>query len=299
MTCLVCGVLYSWSIITKSLNEAVADPLPKHLLFGWWSSHVQLLPSPWMRRQLILSQNICCLVGGVLMCNCYQVLEWGGSWSSPKTSAVWLVELSCAIVTKSLNEAVADPLPKHLLFGWWISHVQLLPSPWMRRQLILSQNICCLVGGVITCNCYQVLEWGSSWSSPKTSAVWLVEFSCAIVTKSLNEAAADPLPKHLLFGWWSSHVQLLPSPWMRRQLILSQNICCLVGGVIMCNCYQVLEWGSSWSSPKTSAVWLVDFSCAIVTKSLNEAAADPLPKHLLFGWWSYHVQLLPSPWMRQ
>ena len=26
-------------------KEAVADPRPKHLRFGWWSSPVQLLPS--------------------------------------------------------------------------------------------------------------------------------------------------------------------------------------------------------------------------------------------------------------
>ena len=25
----------SWETVTKSLKEAVADPLPKYLLFGW------------------------------------------------------------------------------------------------------------------------------------------------------------------------------------------------------------------------------------------------------------------------
>ena len=32
--CLVCGILASGKLL-KSPKEAVADPLPKHLLFGW------------------------------------------------------------------------------------------------------------------------------------------------------------------------------------------------------------------------------------------------------------------------
>ena len=88
MTCaqfcyLVCGVLASGNCY--QVQRAVADPLPKHLLF----------------------------VGGVLLCNCYQVLEGGCS--------CLLVEFSCATVTKSLKEAVA--------VCWWSSPVQLLPSP--------------------------------------------------------------------------------------------------------------------------------------------------------------------------
>ena len=39
------------------------------------------------------------MVGGVLLCNCCQVLK--------EAVAVWLVEFSCATVTKSLKEAVA------------------------------------------------------------------------------------------------------------------------------------------------------------------------------------------------
>ena len=46
------------------------------------------------------------------------------------------------------------------------------------------------------CSCYQVLEGGYS--------CLMVEFSCAAVTKSLKEAVA--------VCWWSSPVQLLPSP---------------------------------------------------------------------------------------
>ena len=39
---LVCGVLTPGKMLS-SPKEAVADPLPKHLLFVWWSSPVQLL----------------------------------------------------------------------------------------------------------------------------------------------------------------------------------------------------------------------------------------------------------------
>ena len=46
----------------------------------------------------MLYQSILCLVGGALLWNCYQ----------------WLV-------------AVADALPKHLIFGWRSSLVELLP----------------------------------------------------------------------------------------------------------------------------------------------------------------------------
>ena len=42
--CLVCGVLTPGKLLA-SPKEALADPLPKHLLFGW-SSPVQLLQSP-------------------------------------------------------------------------------------------------------------------------------------------------------------------------------------------------------------------------------------------------------------
>ena len=201
--------------VTKSLKEAVAGPLPEHLLFGLWSSTVLLLPSPWRRLWLVLYQNIC-----------------------------W--------------------------FGLWSSTVLLLPSPWRRLWLVLYQNICCLVCGVLLCYCYQVLEGGCGWSSTRTSAVWFVEFYCATVTKSLKEAVAGPLPEHLLFGLWSSTVLLLPSPWRRLWVVLYQNICCLVCGVLLCYCYQVLEGGCGWSSTRTSAVCL----------------------------WSSTVLLLPSPWRR-
>ena len=39
------------------------------------------------------------MVGGVLLCSCHQVLMGA--------VAVWLVEFSCAAVTKSLMEAIA------------------------------------------------------------------------------------------------------------------------------------------------------------------------------------------------
>ena len=43
--CLVCGVLAPGKLL-PSPKEPVADPLPKHLLFGWWRSPVQLLAKP-------------------------------------------------------------------------------------------------------------------------------------------------------------------------------------------------------------------------------------------------------------
>ena len=53
-----------------------------------------------------------CYQGNCYQGNCYQgnftKLKGGYCRSSTKT-AVWLTELSCAIVTKSLKEAVADP----------------------------------------------------------------------------------------------------------------------------------------------------------------------------------------------
>ena len=45
LCCLVCGVLTPGKLL-PSPKEVVADPLPKHWLFAWWSSPVQLLPSP-------------------------------------------------------------------------------------------------------------------------------------------------------------------------------------------------------------------------------------------------------------
>ena len=63
--------------------------------------------------------------------------------------------------------------------------------------------------------------------------LWFVEFSLL----SPKEVVAHPLPKHLLFD----------------------------GGVLLCNCYQVLEGGCS--------CLMVEFSCATVTKSLKEAVA--------------------------
>ena len=43
------------------LKEAVAAPLPKHLLFAWWSSHAL------KEAVAALYQNIYYLLGGVLM----------------------------------------------------------------------------------------------------------------------------------------------------------------------------------------------------------------------------------------
>ena len=151
----------SWTTATKL----------QHLLSGFWSSPVQLLPN----------YNIYCLVFGVLLCNSYQTT----------TSTVWFLEFSCATATKL----------QHLLSGFWSYPVQQLPN----------YNIYCLVFGVILCNSYQT----------KTSTVWFLEFSCATATKL----------QHLLSGFWSYPVQQLPN----------YNIYCLVFGVLMCNCYQVLE----------------------------------------------------------
>ena len=233
-------------------------------LFGWWSSPVQLLPSPMevaaepLQKYLLVwsvefscatvtkSSGGCswastkisaCLVGGVLLCNCYQV-QWRlqlslykniclfGRWSSPvqllpspvevaaeplqKYLLVWSVEFSCATVTKS-NRGCS-----------WAS----------------TKISACLVGGVLLCNCYQV-QWRlqlslykniclfGRWSSPvqllpspievvaeplqKYLLVWLVEFSCATVTKSNGGCS-----------WASTKISA-----------------CLVGGVLLCNCYQV------------------------------------------------------------
>ena len=33
-----------WSSLVELLPVAVADALPKHLMFGWWTSLVELLP---------------------------------------------------------------------------------------------------------------------------------------------------------------------------------------------------------------------------------------------------------------
>ena len=42
---LICGVLAPWKLLPSPM-EAVANPLPKHLLFGCWSSFVKRLPRP-------------------------------------------------------------------------------------------------------------------------------------------------------------------------------------------------------------------------------------------------------------
>ena len=63
--CWVCGVNTPWKLLPSS-KEAAAALLPKLLVFGWWSSLVQLVP----------------------------VLEGGCSCSSTKAAGVWLVEFS-------------------------------------------------------------------------------------------------------------------------------------------------------------------------------------------------------------
>ena len=45
--CFVYGVL----ALATSPKEAVAAPLPKHLLFGWWSSPVQFLHTKSLKEQ--------------------------------------------------------------------------------------------------------------------------------------------------------------------------------------------------------------------------------------------------------
>ena len=40
--CLLCGVLILGKLL-PSPKEAVADPLQKHMLLGWWISPLQLL----------------------------------------------------------------------------------------------------------------------------------------------------------------------------------------------------------------------------------------------------------------
>ena len=40
--CLVCGVLAAEKLLPYP-KEAVADPQPKYLVFGWWHSPIQLL----------------------------------------------------------------------------------------------------------------------------------------------------------------------------------------------------------------------------------------------------------------
>ena len=52
----------------------------------------------------------------------------------------------------------------------------------MLSYQVLEGGCSCLVGGVLLCSLTKSLK----------EAVWLVEFSCATITKSLKEAAADP-----------------------------------------------------------------------------------------------------------
>ena len=48
MLSLACGVLTPGKLLS-SPKEAVADPLPKCLLFGWWSSPVPIADPTWVQ----------------------------------------------------------------------------------------------------------------------------------------------------------------------------------------------------------------------------------------------------------
>ena len=172
------------------------------------------------RLYLLLYQNICHLIGVVILCNWYEAFEGGCSCSCIKTSAIWLGWLSCATGTKPLKVAVAAPVSKHLPFDWV----------------------------VILCNWYEAFEGGCSCSCIKTSAIWLGWLSCATGTKPLKEAIAAPVSKYLPFDWGGYPVQLVRSLWRWLQLLLYQNICHLIGVVILCNWYEAFEGGCSWST---------------------------------------------------
>ena len=42
--CCLVGGLFTPGMLVPSPVDAIGDPLQKYLLFGWWSSPVQLLP---------------------------------------------------------------------------------------------------------------------------------------------------------------------------------------------------------------------------------------------------------------
>ena len=60
------------------------------------------------------------------------------------------------------------------------------------KQMTCAQFCCLICEILVPGKLLPSLKEAVAVSSTKTSAVWLAEFSCATLTKSLKEAVADP-----------------------------------------------------------------------------------------------------------
>ena len=131
--------LLSLGKLLQSSKEEVADPLPRHLLFGWQSSTVQhLLGCSWSSTKAF----------AVWLAELYCATPTGCSWSSTKAFAVWLAELYCTTLTGcSCSSTKASAV--------WLA--ELYCATLTRLWLLLYQAICCLVGRALLCNTYQAV----------------------------------------------------------------------------------------------------------------------------------------------
>ena len=131
----------------------------------------------------------------------------------------WLVRIIHCIIWSILIQAsahAAELWPMVYFAVWFVEFSLVIMLPILKEQLILYQNLCCLVNGVPLCNCYFVLEKetvaNSAWAQSRI-AIYMV---CAFF---------------VLWTMWCTWVQS-----EQQQQIWHVPIC------IVCNSNIALSW---------------------------------------------------------